>query len=77
MNRFQSSGQGAAIQQDPAFTAHTFQPDVCSQPVDFPIVAAARVRLTQARNILQFQVGKHRAHYIMRRLTASRHARMV
>jgi hypothetical protein len=49
---FYPAGQLPARQQDPPATAQAFQADIGTQPDDFPLIASAWMRFTQAYYVI-------------------------
>jgi hypothetical protein len=56
---FEPFGKLTAGQQDAASAACAFQPDICAQARDHPLIRAAGVLFAQAQVIVEAQVGEH------------------
>jgi Zn-dependent protease len=54
-----SAGQWAARQQNAPPATQALQPNIRAQAHNFPLIAPAWVRLSQAQNIVQLQIGQH------------------
>jgi hypothetical protein len=57
--RFESLCEFAAGQHNPSSTTFTFQPNICAQADNRPLVGATGMLLAKAQVIIQLKVGKH------------------
>jgi hypothetical protein len=58
-NGFNPAGKFTPGQQDAPLAAAAFQPDVGSQPHDFPLISPTWMSFAQTYDILHVQVGQH------------------
>jgi hypothetical protein len=55
-DHFEAAGQFTARQQHPMATGAAFEANICAQTGHIPLVPAAGVRFTQAKDVVQLQV---------------------
>ncbi len=60
---FEPAGQFSPGQQDTSLATAAFQSDIGAQADNFPFVPSTGVRLAQAHNIVNVQVGQHIKDY--------------
>jgi hypothetical protein len=63
---FHSSRKDASWQQHLAPAAQAFKAYISAKADNFPFIATAGVRLTQAHPVVEIQVRQHRWHYNIR-----------
>jgi hypothetical protein len=61
-------GKLAPRQEHPALASKAFDPYICPQPDNFPLVSTAGMRLAHAQDIIDRQIGEHAGDYNMQGL---------
>jgi len=54
---FESLGKLTPCKQDASSTAFAFEPDIRAKPCDSPLVGATRMLFSQAKVIVETQIG--------------------